>query len=82
MAVHYWEEHTGRKQEAMMRILSTHLTPLDRQTMESVNIIEAERKLGESLNMKTEWGRAKILGILVTQPKGVSRAKKLEMEIV
>ena len=29
MVIHYWEEHQGRKQETMMRIVSTHLTPLD-----------------------------------------------------
>ena len=56
MVIHYWEEHQGRKQETMMRILSTHLTPLERQTNESINILEGEKKPGECLNNKTEWG--------------------------
>ena len=59
-----------------MRILSGHLTPLERQTTESVNIVEAEKKPKEALNKKTEWGGAKIPGILVTQPKGVAKQQK------
>ena len=64
----------------MMRIISTHLTPLDRQTQESINILEGEKKPGESLNIKTEWGGAKIPGILVTQPKGVAKVKEEERD--
>ena len=59
----------------LMRIILTHLTPLDRQTTESINILEGDTKPGESLNTKTEWGGAKIPGILVTQPKGVAKVK-------
>ena len=58
MVVHCWEEHTGRKQGMMMRVISSHLTALDRLTTESIKIMEASRKPGESLNTKTEWGRA------------------------
>ena len=61
-----------------MRILSSHLTPLDRQITESINILEAGKTPGRSLNLKTEWGGAKIPGILVTQPKGVSKARSVE----
>ena len=61
-----------------MRILSGHLTPLDRQTTESINIVEAGKTPGRSLNLKTEWGGAKIPGILVSQPKGVSKTKSVE----
>ena len=59
-----------------MRILSGHLTPLDRQTTESINIVEAEKSPEQALNRKTEWGGAKIPGILVTQPKGVAKQTK------
>ena len=61
-----------------MRILSGHLTPLERQTTESINIVEAEKKPQEGLNRKTEWGGAKIPGILVTQPKGVVKHKETQ----
>ena len=54
MVIHYWEEHKWRKQETMMIILSTHLATLDRQTNQSMNILEGEKKPGESLNNKTE----------------------------
>ena len=54
MVIHFWEDHSGRRQECLMRILSGHLTPLDRQTTESVNILEAGRTPGRSLNLKTE----------------------------
>ena len=78
MVIHFWEVHGGRKQDCLMRILSGHLTPLDRQTTESINILDAEKTQGRSLNLKTEWGGAKIPGILVTQQKGLSRIKEKE----
>ena len=40
MAVHFWEEHAGMRQEVLMRVTSRHLTALDRQVEESVNILE------------------------------------------
>ena len=51
---------------------------MDRQIAESINILEAGKTPGRSLNLKTEWGGAKIPGILVTQPKGVSKARSVE----
>ena len=54
-----------------MRTISSHLTALDRQAAESVNILEAARKPEESLNQKSEWGGAKIPALLVTSPKGI-----------
>ena len=57
-----------------MRILSGHLTPLDRQTTESVNILEAEKVPGRSLNLKTEWGGSKIPSILVHSPRGLLKS--------
>ena len=53
---HFWEEHNGRRQEVLMRILSTHLTPLDRQVQESANILKAMIHPQECLNRKSEWG--------------------------
>ena len=40
LVIHYLEEHRGRKQEAMMRISSTHLTLLDTYTTESAGAKE------------------------------------------
>ena len=37
MVIHFWEDHHGRRQDCLMRILSGHLTPLDRQKTESIN---------------------------------------------
>ena len=41
MVLHFWDGHQGRKQEIFMRLTSSHLTPLDRQVTESVNILLA-----------------------------------------
>ena len=38
--------------------------------------MEAEKSPEQALNRKTEWGGAKIPGILVTQPKGVAKQAK------
>ena len=80
MVIHCWEEHGGWTQAMLMRIVSKHLTALDRQTTESINILEASKKPGESLNVKTEWGGAKIPSILVSNPKGVSKTRRLTQE--
>ena len=61
-----------------MRALSTHLTPMDRQITESLNIILEARKPGNCLNLKSEWAGAKIPGLQVSTPKGVSRGRKQE----
>ena len=39
-----------------MRILSSHLTPLERQVQESCNILGGMLKPEEFLNRKSEWG--------------------------
>ena len=70
LVLHFWEQHQGRRQEIMMRVTSTHLTALDRQITESVNILAGN---SGSLNQKTEWGGAKIPSLLVKSPKGVAR---------
>lgn len=81
VVVHYWEEHEGRKQDFIMRIISGHLTPLERQATESINIVEAENRPQEALNRKTEGGGAKIPGILVTHPKGIAKQQKDRTEM-
>ena len=60
LVLYFWEEHQGRRQEVMMRITSTHLTALDRQVTESVNILTAGNQKEGALNQKNEWGGAKI----------------------
>ena len=75
MAVHFWEEHAGTRQEVLMRVVSRHLTALDRQVEESVNILESGKVPEESLHSKNEWGGAKIPSILVSSPKGVAKTQ-------
>ena len=71
MVSHLWEEHNGRRQDVLMRIISTHLTSLERQVQESCNILKAMTKQEEFLNRKSEWGGAKLPGLDVLTPKGV-----------
>ena len=54
LVLHFWEEHQGRRQPLMMRVISAHLTPLDRQVTESINILASNQNESESLNLKTE----------------------------
>ena len=56
-----------------MRVTSSHLKPLERQVPESVNILAGNRTPRESLNLKSEWGGAKIPSLLVNTPKGLAR---------
>ena len=59
----------------MMRVLSHHLTPLDRQLQESLNIVRASANPQENLNQKSEWGGSKIPGKLGRTPKGTSKLR-------
>ena len=54
-----------------MRIVSTHLTLLERQVQESCNIIKAMQKQEECLNRNSEWEEAKLPGISVLAPREV-----------
>ena len=63
-----------------MRMLSSHLTAMDRQVQESLNICHETRKQGQYLNLKLEWARSKIPGLQVSLPKGVARDKAREKE--
>ena len=56
--------------------LSTHITPMDRQIQESLNIILETRKEGSCLNQKSEWASTKIPDLEVRNPKGVARLRK------
>ena len=47
---------------------------LDRQVQESVNIFEGNKKASKCLNLKNEWGGAKMPGLEVRTPKVVARA--------
>ena len=60
LVLHFWEEHMGKRQPVMMRVISAHLKPLERQVTESANILASNKVLRESLNLKTEWGGVKI----------------------
>ena len=61
----------GKRQPVMMRVISAHLKPLERQVTESANILASSKVYRESLNLKTEWGGAKIPSLLVNTPKGL-----------
>ena len=61
LVIHFCEDHNGRKQEVLFRVITSHLTALDRQTSESVNIISSGKNPGENLNNKSEWGGPKFL---------------------
>ena len=69
LVIHFCEEHQGRKQEVIFRVLSSHLTALERQTVESINILAAGRDLGDILNNKSEWGELKYLAFWSPPPK-------------
>ena len=58
-----------------MRTLSAHLTAMDRQIQESLNIILEVRKEGNCLNQKNEWAGIKIPDLEVRIPKGVARTR-------
>ena len=60
-----------------MRILSTHYTPMERQVREAVNIGESSKNGKECLNLKSEWGMAKIPGLKVWSPKGLARTRQV-----
>ena len=74
------EEHEGITQPILRRTLSAHLTPMDRQIQESMNIILDTRKEGCCLNQKSEWAGVKIPDLEVRVPKGVARIKKKDRE--
>ena len=58
-----------------MRILSRHLTPLDRQVRESLNITKASACPDECLNLKSEWGGSKLPDLQIQTPKGVAKVR-------
>ena len=63
LVAHFREEHDGVTQEILLRVLSWHMTPLDRQVTESLNILRAAKYPEECLNLKSEWG-----GVKTTRP--------------
>ena len=73
MIIHSLEEHGGEAQPVLMRTLYSHLTAMDRQVQEYLNILQEARKQGQCLNLKSEWAGPKIPGLQVSLPKGVAR---------
>ena len=76
MVIHCQEEHQGEIQPILMRILSAHMTPMDRQIQESLNIVQEIRKEGSCLNQKSEWAGVKFPDLEVKVPKGVAKTRK------
>ena len=63
---HAWEEHEGVKPQVIMRIISKHESPMDRQITEAVRISRLFRGDDrENMNAKAEWGipRTSTLGM-------------------
>ena len=81
LVLHFREEHQEERQPILMRVLSRHLTALDRQVTESLNIIRASRVPEECLNLKSEWGGSKLPNLQVTKPKGTSGIKEDKEEL-
>ena len=52
MVLHFWEQHDGRQQPVLMRVTSKHLTALERQVRESINIEKCAKNEMECLNLK------------------------------
>ena len=77
LVTHFEEEHEGQPHQVLMRILSRHLTPLDRQVRESLNISLAAKQEEECLNLMSEWGGSKLPNLAVSVPKGVGRRQTL-----
>ena len=75
LVLHFREEHQEETQPILMRILSRHLTALERQVTESLNILKASKTSEECLNLKSEWGGSKLPAIEVSKPKGTSGSK-------
>ena len=50
LVIHCVEEHGGNIQPILMRNLSAHITSMDRQIQESLNIVQEMRKEGSCLN--------------------------------
>ena len=55
LVVHFEEEHSGERQEILMRVLVTPNTALERQIWESVMIDKQDTKPDSYLNLKSEW---------------------------
>ena len=77
LVLHFREEHQEETQPVLMRVLSRHLTALERQVTESLNIIKASKTSEECLNLKSEWGGSKLPAIEVSRPKGTSGPKNM-----
>ena len=73
LTIHFHEEHSGKVQETVFRIISKHYSALERQVMESVVIEEVAARKEECMNLKSEWAGSKLPGLAVTKPTGTSR---------
>ena len=76
LVIHFWEEHEGQQQQIIMRVVSKHVTALDRQVMESVRINTDMQTEDECLNLKSEWGGSKIPNVNVNNPNGMASLQK------
>ena len=76
LVIHNIEEHGGETQEILMRTLTTHLSAMERQVQESLNIIQESKKPGNCLNVKSEWAGSKIPGLQVHLPKGTAATRQ------
>ena len=76
IVIHCQKQHGGVVQPILMRTLSAHISPMDRQVQESLNILQEIRTSGHCLSQKNEWAGSKIADLEVRIPKGVAKEMK------
>ena len=76
LVLHFREEHQEESQPILMRVLSRHLTALERQVTESLNIIKASKVTEECLNLKSEWGAPSFQTYKSPDPKAPQGRRK------
>ena len=78
LVLHFAEEHSGTRQDYLMRVTNFHKKALERQVLESIRIEEGSLHQEQSLNLKSEWASSKLPGMQIRTPKGVRRPEKKE----
>ena len=65
MVLHFLEEHTGERQDFLMRVTKYHKKAVERQILKSIRILGGNKNPQESLNLKSEWAAARLPTISV-----------------
>ena len=81
MVAHFWVEHGGMRQPILLRGVSYHRTPTERQVTESIRIENGMKSPESLLNLKSEWTGSKLSGVSVKVPMGVGKYREREVVI-